>query len=87
MVRVAGSNPVLALKLGAAIDAEWIGRRVRPIRLRRLPVEDIIGGYMDDPRAGFACGNGQFARRGAVDAVCLVRLILGLVDRGVGRRR
>src|SRR6266545_924487 len=77
---------LLAGQLGAAVDAGRLGRVVLAVALRsaqaRLPVEDVVGGEVQQLGVDLRAGQGEVARAEAVVAEGAVRVALATVHVG-----
>jgi hypothetical protein len=84
VAHAAVADGLLAGQLGGAVHAQWRGGVVFAIGPRRLAIEHIVGGVMDQGDAGLGAGLGQHARRLRIDAERRVGLAFGAIHRGVG---
>ena len=80
-----GLHRELARELRAPVGADRAGGRVLGVRLGRVAGEDVVGGDVDDVRAGLGGRGGQVPGAVAVDPRGGGFVGLGAVDVGVGR--
>ena len=76
---------LFATALRLPVDADRLRGHILRVGHRAAPREDVVGGDMDEEDAE-ALGELREACYGkVVDFVCLLRLVFGTVDSGVGR--
>ncbi len=76
---------MLALELGTAVHAEWVGGVVGTVGAALTSVEYEVGGEMNQPGTGLSRGPRDVGRAGGVHRRCPLGLRFGRVHGGVRR--